>query len=229
MGRLGLSLLVGPANAGKVALLLERYLRASGSEPYLIVPNRSDVDRVERDRYPREPSLIGCSIGTFDDLFRLVAGEAAAVLSDAERALVLRRVIGDAKLNGLGRSARFTGFADELARTIGELESGLVEPGRLPGDLAALHASYRAELERLGLHDRELLRRRAVERLTSEFDAWTEAPVFAYGFEDLTGAEWGLLRALAGRTEVTVSIPYEAGRAAFASLRETVADLSALA
>src|SRR5439155_2859830 len=52
---------------------------------------------------------------------------------------------------------------------------------------------------------------------------------FAYGFEDLTGAEWELLRALAGRTDVTVSMPYEAGRAAFASLRPTMDDLSALA
>ena len=39
--------------------------------------------------------------------------------------------------------------------------------------------------------------------------------MFAYGFEDLTGAEWALIQALAGRAEVTVSIPYEPGRAVF--------------
>ena len=33
----------------------------------------------------------------------------------------------------------------------------------------------------------------------------TARPVFAYGFEDLTGAEWGLLEALAARAELTVS------------------------
>jgi ATP-dependent helicase/nuclease subunit B len=229
MGRLALSLLVGPANAGKVALLLERYLAAAAREPFLIVPNRSDVDRVERDLLRRQPSLLGGAIGTFDDLFRLVAGDGPPVLSDAQRALVLRRVVGDAALNGLSRSARFAGFADELARTLAELEAGLVEPAELPGDLASLHAAYRAELERLGLCDRELVRRRAVERLASEFEAWDGAPVFAYGFEDLTGAEWELLRALAGRTDVTVSIPYEPGRAAFESLHDTVADLGALA
>jgi len=42
---LGLTLVAGPANAGKVALLLERYLARLDDEPTLIVPNRSDVDR----------------------------------------------------------------------------------------------------------------------------------------------------------------------------------------
>ena len=79
-----------------------------------------------------------------------------------------------------------------------ELESGLLEPEQLDGDLALLYASYREELDRLGLWDRDLLRRRAVERLRSELDAWDGRPVFAYGFEDLTGAEWGLLEALQG-------------------------------
>ena len=44
-----LSLLAGPANAGKVALLLERYLGALDADPILIVPNRPDVDRAERE------------------------------------------------------------------------------------------------------------------------------------------------------------------------------------
>ena len=43
-----LSLIAGPANAGKVELLLDRYLAALEREPVLIVPNRSDVYRVER-------------------------------------------------------------------------------------------------------------------------------------------------------------------------------------
>src|SRR5438093_916665 len=123
MGQLGLKLITGPANAGKVALLLRRYLEALSDEPYLIVPNRSDVERVDRD----------------------------------------------------------------------------------------------------------LLRRHAAERVGNDLEAWSGEPVFAYGFEDLTGAEWALLQALAGRTEVTVSIPYEPGRPAFASLTRTMDDLAALA
>ena len=112
---------------------------------------------------------------------------------------------------------------------LSELESGLVEPADLDGDLARLYGAYRAELDRLELWDRDLQRRYAAERVAAELESWEGRPVFAYGFEDLTGAEWALLQALAGRAEVTVSLPYEPDRAAFDSLRRTSDDLTALA
>ena len=46
---MGLSLVVGPAHAGKVALLLDRFVDALDRDPWLIVPTRGDVDRVERE------------------------------------------------------------------------------------------------------------------------------------------------------------------------------------
>ena len=229
---MGLSLLAGPANAGKVALLLERYLARLDDEPLLIVPNASDVDRVERDLLARCGCLFSGTIGTFDDVFRRLVRndpEQRAVATDAQRALVVRRVVASASLNGLSRSARTGGFADTLLATVGELEQGMLDPGDLDGDLARLYAAYRSELDRLAVWDRDLLRRRAAERLESDLDAWHGEPVFAYGFEDLTGAEWKVLSALAGRAEVEVSLPYEPGRVAFASLARTADDLSALA
>src|SRR6266567_1496773 len=111
-----LRLIAGPANAGKVERLLDRYLATLDREPVLIVPNRSDVDRVERELVARQ------------------------------RALLVRRVLSTAALNGLSASARFGGFADELLRTIGELESGLLDPADVAGELAPLYAAYRAEL-----------------------------------------------------------------------------------
>jgi len=223
-----LSLIVGPANAGKVELLLDRYLAALEREPVLIVPNRPDVDRVERQLLARRPALLAGTIGTFDDVFERIAGRRDAI-TRAQRALLVRRVVAEARLDSLAASARYAGFADSLLQAIAEVESGLLDPEQLEGDLGALHAAYRAELDRLRLSDRDLLRRRAVERLRSELDSWHGEPVFAYGFEDLTGAEWSLLEALAGRTDVSVSLPYEPGRPAFASLRRTVDDLSHLA
>jgi hypothetical protein len=229
---LGLSLLAGPANAGKVALLLERYLARLDDEPFLIVPNRSDVDRVERDLLRRAGCLLGGSIGTFDDLFERIASSdprRRPVVTDAQRALLVRRAIARTSLNGLSRSARFGGFGDALLGTLAELEAGLLDPDDVGGDLGALHAAYRGELDALGLWDRDVLRRRAAERLQRDLDAWHGEPVFAYGFEDLTGAEWSLLEALAGRADVHVSLPYEPGRAAFASLRHTAESLAGLA
>jgi hypothetical protein len=126
---LGLNLITGPANAGKVALLLRRYLDALPREPYLIVPNRSDVEERERELLAIQPALLGGSIGTFDDLFRRLArggGDSRPVATDAQRALIVRRALAGQSLNGLGRSARFGGFADSLLATVGELDSGLL-------------------------------------------------------------------------------------------------------
>jgi ATP-dependent helicase/DNAse subunit B len=215
-----------------VALLLERYLARLDDEPTLIVPNASDVDRVERDLLARCGCLFSGSIETFDRLFeRLVRDDPAKrrVAGDAERAVIIRRLLRTAPLNGLSRSAATGGFADTLLQTIGELEQGLLDPGDLDGDLASLYGLYRSELDRLGVWDRDLVRRRAAERLATELNAWHGEPVFAYGFEDLTGAEWTLLEALAGRTDVEVSLPYEPGRIAFASLARTADDLASLA
>ena len=228
-----LSLVVGPAHAGKVALLLDRFLETIEQNPWLIVPNRSDVDRVERDLLTRAPILLAGQIGTFDDLFEeIAAGDSELPLPapGAVRELVVRRAVSSTALGELGLSAATTGFADSLLRALAELDAALVDQSRLDGDLARLRAAYHAELDRLGLCDREGLRARSVARLGSALDAWQLGrPVFAYGFEDLTAAEWALLEALAGRTEVTVSIPYEPGRVAFASLARTVGDLSELA
>ena len=232
MASMPLTLVVGPANAGKVALLLDRYLEALEREPSLIVPNRPDVDRVERDLLRRVPALLAGSIGTFDDFFERIARgdpERRPVATDAQRLLLVRRAIAATRLDGLGRSARFAGFADSLLSALGELESGLLDPGALERDLALLYAAYHAELDRYGLWDRDLLRARAAYRIGNELDAWQGGPVFAYGFEDLTAAEWALVEALAGRAEITISLPYEPGRAAFASLQATVEDLARLA
>ena len=93
MDQMGLSLVVGPAHAGKVALLLDRFVDALDRDPWLIVPNRVDVDRVERELAGRRGRCSPGTVGTFDTLFDALAGSDAGVayLGDAERSLVLRR------------------------------------------------------------------------------------------------------------------------------------------
>jgi ATP-dependent helicase/DNAse subunit B len=237
---MSLALLVGPANAGKVARLLDRYLAEADRQPVLIVPNRSDVERVERDLLIRSPGLLGGWIGTFDDLFERIVrahrgAEVRPRIKPAQRALLVSRLVvrvregSDGAALGQLESARFPGFADALGEAIADLGAALVEPTEIEGPLRPLYVAYRDELERLGLWDREQERRHAADLVAGEFSAWDGAPVFAYGFEDLTGAQWALVEALAGRADVTVSLPYEPGRAVFASLARTADDLTRLA
>src|SRR5207244_4618540 len=175
MRRLGLNLITGPANAGKVALLLRRYLEVLPEEPYLIVPNRSDVEERERELLALQPALLGGWIGTFDDLFKLIARrskDSRRVASEAQRGLIVRRALAGRSLNGLGRSARFGGFADALLSTLAELEPALLDANHLDGELASLYAAYRAELDRLDLWDQDVLCRRADVGIAVEFASW---------------------------------------------------------
>ena len=87
---MGLSLVVGPAHAGKVAHLLERYLATLERDPWLIVPNRADVERVERDLLRRRGALLGGNIGTFDDLFDLIAAPGETLSASSSNCVASR-------------------------------------------------------------------------------------------------------------------------------------------
>jgi ATP-dependent helicase/DNAse subunit B len=189
--------------------------------PFLVVPNAGDIEPLQRDILRRSPTLLAGRVGTFDDVFREIgAGEdARSVVDDAQRRLLVRSLLGRSELGALAGSARFTGFVDALAGSFAELESQLVEPESMDGELGALYGLYLSELERLGLADRELSRWLVTRRLDRELGVWPEErPIFVYGFEDLSGAQWRLLDAVSARAEVTVALAYEPGRAVFASL-----------
>ena len=91
-----LTLLAGPANSGKVATLLDRYLDSIDEDPVLSCRTGRTSTAIERDLLERSPALLGGSIGTFADLFEPLARsrrEPRPVASEAQRALVVRRVL----------------------------------------------------------------------------------------------------------------------------------------
>ncbi len=230
-----LRLILGPANCGKVALLEERFLAEvdAGAEPWLIVPNRTDVELVERDLLRRREAVLGGRVGTFDDLFERAlerCGESTAALSEIQRRLILRRVVTAGTLDTLAVSARFAGFADALSGLTDELAGAMLDPDGLEGsagEFAALVRAYRDECSRIGLGvDRAGLAADGARLLESRLVAWDETPVLAYGFEDMTAAQVRALRALAARVPVTVSLPYETGRPAYAAVRPLVEALA---
>ncbi len=228
---MALSLVVGPAHSGKVAHLLDRFVGSLDDDPWLVVPTRRDVAAVEHDLLRRSPALLSGTVGTFDDLFAEIAGRDPdrVEVGPSGRALLVRRTVARARVEGFRGSAGTRGFVESLAATFAELDAALIGGDHVGGDLGLLAAAFREALDRADLCVRDDLRGRAVRRLQEVFDAWDSRPVLAYGFEDLTAAEWSLVEALAARTAVAVSLPYEPGRPVFASLARTAADLSRLA
>ena len=230
-----LELVCGPANCGKIALLCARFLEAvdAGADPLLVVPNRADVEALERELLRDRGVLLGGSVVTFDDLFEEVLGrcrELRPVASEVQRRLLMARVVHEAPLSALAPSARFPGFVDAILGLAGELAAAR-PPAPPAGDsrlaeILDLVARHRAALDELGLADRPGVRARAAELLESRLDAWSGRPVLAHGFEDMTVAQVRALRALAARSPVTVSLPYEPGRPAYAAVRPLQEELS---
>ncbi len=116
-----------------------------------------------------------------------------------QRSLVLRGSWRPPSSTELAASARFGGFADALGDALAELAAALVEPEevgrrarapvrRLPGGARPARVA--------GIPTRCAGAPPSVAPVSSR--RWNGSPVFVYGFEDLTGAQWALLEALVG-------------------------------
>ena len=95
--------------------------------------------------------------------------------------------------------------------------------------MAAIYLGYRAGLEAAGLADPELFAWHALDALSVDPTAWGETPVFVYGFEDFDALQLEALDTLASKcgVDVVVSLPYEAGRAAFKAIANVHQELLA--
>ena len=236
---MALELILGPANAGKVADLYRRYLDHldGGGSGLLVVPDRAAVTRAERELLARRGTLVGGSVVTFDGVFRRVverAGQRRRLLHPARRRLLLARLVARAPLDVLAASARGPRFAESLGRLFDRLGSALVDPQRLAAsasdpaaaELAALYAAWWDELDRQRGSDAARQRIVACELLATSLEAWDQSALFAQGFDDLAPAQEALLTRVADRAAAVLTLPYEPGRAAFAVLRPVVARLA---
>ena len=97
-------------------------------------------------------------------------------------------------------------------------------------ELAGLYGAYRDALARLGRTDPALHAIGALDALRLAPARWGGTPVFLYGFDDLTAPQRDAVETLAVHcgAELTVSLAYEPGRAAFAGRGATFQELLAL-
>src|SRR4029079_9205161 len=114
-------------HSGKVGTLLDRFVAALDRDPWLIVPQRADVERVERELLGRQRGLLAGTIGTFDTLFEHLArgeGPSPRLGCDAERGALVRNNASEPGTEG----ARCADSADAVGRALTELDGALLEP-----------------------------------------------------------------------------------------------------
>lgn len=249
-----LTLVTGPANAAKAGWVLgafrEALERASGGrlaapEPLLVVPTGADVEPYQRE-LAAGGAVFGGDVVTFDGLIREAAartGCAPRVLGPVARERVVAAAVRDARLELLAPSAATDGFSTAAGRLFAELQRALVTPARLwnalraagtprhAEEVAALYSAYVRRLESLGRVDAEGYAWRVLDALRADPRAWGDRPVFLYGFDDLLPLQLDALETLVRvvGVDVTVSLPYERGRAAFAGRAAAVEALRPLA
>jgi ATP-dependent helicase/nuclease subunit B len=243
-----LTLVTGPANAGKARFVLDAVRARVGDDPLLVVPTLHDADAYRRE-LAAGGTVFGPVVTVFDGLVAEIArraGAAAEVLGPAQRDRLLAAAVASAQLETLAASAESPGFVAAAGELVAELQRELVTPqrftqamtewgaahGREPyaREVAALYRGYRDLLERLERVDGELRAWRALDALRAAPARWGGTPVFLYGFDDLTRLQREVVQTLAGRddVDVTVALTYEP-RAALAGRASTFEELAPLA
>jgi ATP-dependent helicase/DNAse subunit B len=241
LDRMGVKLIAGPPNSGRTGRTLDAFRAAAARNPVLVVPTVDDVERFEEELTSGGEVVIGATVGTFDQLFALVAratdAPAGPAVSRTQRLRLAREAASRAELRILATSARRPGFPAALEELISELQAALVDPVALREraaeesgyelEIASLYDSYLTVREELGLHDDHSLAAAATAALRERPEAWGARPVFLYGFDDLTLEQLELVRELSASTDVTVALPWEdrdsltlARGALFAELRD---------
>ena len=237
---MALKLIVGPPNSGRTGAVLDGFRAMSGNDPVLVVPTVDDVERFEEELTRGGDAVIGATVGTFDELFALVAratdAQAGPAISRTQRLRLAREAAPRAELRILAASSRRPGFPAALEELVSELQAALVDPvalkeeagaaGPYEVEIASLYESYLRVRDELGLHDDHSRAAAATSALRTRPESW-ESPVFLYGFDDLTVEQLELVRELSAHTQVTIALPWEdresltlARGALFAQLRD---------
>ena len=225
--RPGLSLVLGPANSGKMGRVLEWWRDRIPRGAVVVVPTGPDAHGLTVEMVRRAGALVAVSPAlTFDGLVSEVLGYRPRYISDFERDLMLRRILEGEDLQALGPMAAFPGTLTGLAGLLRKLEEsgrspaqirsilrawGVSDPAgsALADDLARVAALYDATRASLGLTDRPA----AVRAARDQIGGW-DRPVAFYGFTSFTPGQRFFIEALMARTPVILSLSHDATRSA---------------
>ena len=236
-----LKLIIGPPNSGRTGAVLDAFRAVFARDPVLVVPTVDDVERFEEELTRDGDAITGASVGTFRELFGLVARACDApggpALSRIQRRRLAQGAVTRARLRLLAASARRPGFPAALEELVSELQATLIDPATLAAraaeagpyerEIAELFAAFVDARDELGRQDEHTLAASATAALRTRPDSWAARPVFLYGFDDLTREQLELVLELARSSPVSVALPWEdrealtaARGALFAELRD---------
>ena len=220
---MALTLITGPANAGKAGRVFAWLRSQRGRDRYLCLPRAGDVDRAYAELADGCAEL-GVRAVTFPELLRLLGerlGLAAEPLGATALALVTRAAIRATELRALAEVSTTAGFVDAVQWALAELEAAGVDGERaaalvaeppLSGardadasvlrDLLCVHRTRAELLADAGLATAELHNRRLLDELARDparglAGATAGAALAVYGFDAFTALERELLLRLA--------------------------------
>jgi len=246
-----LTLIAGPANAAKAAVVLDGVRAAAPRDPLLVVPTAADVRHYGRE-LAGSGVVFGVAVVSFSGLIREIAracGVSGAPLGPVARERVVASAVAAAGLRTMAASARSPGFARAAGRFVGELREERVGAARLgraletwadqdrparaghARDVAALYASYEQRLGSARRTDRPGHDWAVLDALRLAPTSWPARPVFLYGFDDLSTVQLDAVETLGeiAGAEVVVGLTQEPGRVAFAGRAAVFERLVALA
>jgi len=236
-----LRVICGGVGSGKTRLAIDAFLTAldAGKNPVFIAPSQPDARHFERQILAARSLITGGKITTFNNLGRdiLSGGKLRRrVIERSERLTLIRAVIdGNPGLRALGASSVYAGFVTSLGELFSEFGQLGIAPGNmqqtltpwstgnkwredLVRDIFSLYQEYHAQLEQLAAWDAEQAGQAAVSLLGQPDFSLAHGAVIIDGFWDFTPQQHQLIQALEAKIdEVTVTLPFEAGKPAYAA------------
>jgi RecB family exonuclease len=228
--KIGLALLLGPVNSGKLGHVLEWWRQRLSEKPVVVTPTGPDTRELTAEIVRRAGGLIGhAPVVTFDGLVHMLVGRSPRYATEFERELVVSRLLRDTPTKALRQAARLPGAVTALKtllQQLGESGRGPAEIDRilarwaaadpqaalLAEDIRQLSAAYYLECLRLGVEDRPAVVREALEVVRASAESGAARPVAFYGFTSFSPGQRLLIEQLSRQTEVFVAITYDAAR-----------------
>ncbi len=221
----GVTLVLGPANSGKMGFALRWWQERLPRQPLVVVPTLPDALNLNQEMVRRVGALVAQTPAlTFDGLVAHVLKSRPRYLSSLQRATILERLVGEMPLGTLREASTLPGATPALAALLQELEESGHRPeesaravrqwrdagrpgDRIAEDILRLLPAYAEARDRLGATDRPM----AVIEAAARVAGWRR-PVVCYGFTSFTPGQRKLLLAIAAEAPVLVTLPFERGR-----------------